>query len=59
MRLRSENRRTLVTLTGSVRLRLKIRRCEVTGCSRDHKPYRPELEGALPAMSGGGNGSSA
>ena len=48
MRLRYENRRTLVTLTGSVRLRLKIRRCEVTGCSRYHKPYRPELEGALP-----------
>ena len=47
MRLRYENRRTLVTLTGSVRLRLKIRRCEVTGCSRYHKPYRPELEGAL------------
>ena len=47
MRLRYENRRTLVTLTGSVRLRLKIRRCEAIGCSRYHKPYRPELEGAL------------
>src|SRR5215211_6751202 len=47
MRLRYENRRTLVTLTGSVRLRLKIRRCETMGCSRSHKPYRPELEGAL------------
>jgi hypothetical protein len=47
MRIRSENRRTLVTLTGSVRLRLKIRRCETMGCSRYHKPYRPELEGAL------------
>src|SRR5688572_32591621 len=47
MRLRYKNRRTLVTLTGSVRLRLKIRRCEVMGCSRSHKPYRPELEGAL------------
>jgi hypothetical protein len=47
MRLRYENRRTLVTLTGSVRLRLKIRRCETMGCSRYHKPYRPELEGAL------------
>jgi hypothetical protein len=47
MRIRYENRRTLVTLTGSVRLRLKIRRCETDGCVRYHKPYRPEAEGAL------------
>jgi hypothetical protein len=47
MRIRYENHRTLVTLTGSVRLRLKIRRCETLGCSRFHKPYRPEAEGAL------------
>jgi hypothetical protein len=47
MRIRYENRRTLVTLTGSVRLRLKIRRCETVGCPRHHQPYRPEAEGAL------------
>jgi hypothetical protein len=47
MRIRYENHRTLVTLSGSVRLRLKIRRCETRGCSRFHKPYRPEAEGAL------------
>ncbi len=47
MRIRYENRRTLGTLSGSVRLRLKIRRCEVLGCARYHRPYRPEAEGAL------------
>jgi hypothetical protein len=47
MRIRYENRRTLVTLTGSVRLRLKIRRCETIACPRFHKPYRPESEGTL------------
>jgi Transposase, Mutator family len=47
MRIRYENRRPLVTLTGTVRLRLKVRRCEVTGCARHHRPYRPEAEGAL------------
>ena len=47
MRIRYENRRTLVTLSGTVRLRLKVRRCEVTGCARYHRPYRPESEGAL------------
>jgi hypothetical protein len=47
MRIRYENHRTLVTLTGSVRLRLKIRWCETLGCTRYHKPYRPESEGAL------------
>ena len=47
MRLRYENQRTLVTLTGPVRLRLKIRRCEREGCARYHKPYRPEAEGAM------------
>jgi hypothetical protein len=47
MHIRYENRRTLVTLTGSVRLRLKIRRCETVGCPRFHRPYRPEAEGAL------------
>jgi hypothetical protein len=47
MRIRYENHRTLVTLTGSVRLRLKIRWCETLNCPRYHKPYRPESEGAL------------
>jgi hypothetical protein len=47
MRLRYENRRTLVTLSGSVRLRLKIRRCEHEGCARHRLAYRPEAEGAM------------
>jgi hypothetical protein len=47
MRIRYENRRTLVTLMGTQRLRLKIRRCEAEGCVRFRKPYRPEAEGAL------------
>ncbi len=47
MRIRYENHRTLVTLTGSIRLRLKIRWCETLDCPRFHKPYRPESEGAL------------
>jgi Transposase, Mutator family len=47
LRLRYENRRTLVTLSGPVRLRLRIRRCEAPGCPRFRVPYRPEAEGAL------------
>jgi hypothetical protein len=47
MRLRYENRRTLVTLSGPVRLRLRIRRCEAPDCPRCHIPYRPEAECAL------------
>lgn len=47
MRLRYENRRTVVTLSGAVRLRLRIRRCEQEGCSRQYRPYRPEAEGAI------------
>ena len=46
MRIRYENRRTLVTLAGTVRLRLKIRRCEAAGCVRHRAPYRPEAEAA-------------
>src|SRR3954449_614292 len=42
-----ENRRRLETLSGSVRLRLKVRRCEREDCTRRHKPYRPEAEGAI------------
>ena len=47
MRLRYENQRTLVLLTGAVRLRLHIRRCEREGCARYHVAYRPEAEGAI------------
>jgi hypothetical protein len=47
MQLRYENRRHLVMLSGAVRLRLKIRRCEHAGCPRFHVPYRPEAECAL------------
>lgn len=47
MRLRYENRRTLATLSGPVRLRLKIRRCEREGCARHRLAYRPEAEGAM------------
>src|SRR3954466_7961375 len=47
MRLRYENRRTLVLLPGAVRLRLQIRRCEREGCARYHVAYRPEAEGAI------------
>ena len=47
MRLRYDNRRNLVTLSGPVRLRLRIRRCEREECPRFHVPYRPEAECAL------------
>jgi hypothetical protein len=40
MRLRYDNCRTLVTLSGPVRLRLKIRTCETEGCLRYHRPCR-------------------
>ena len=47
MRIRYQNCRTLVTLSGTVRMHLKIRRCEVEDCARYHRPYRPEAEGRL------------
>ena len=47
MRLRYENRRTLVLLTGAVRLRLHICRCEREGCARYRVADRPEAEGAI------------
>src|SRR3954447_19128275 len=47
MRLRYENRRDVVTLSGGGRLRLRIRWCEREGCPRFHVPYRPEAESAL------------
>ena len=47
MRIRYENRRTVVTLNGPVRLRLKIRRCESPACAQRHRAHRPEAEGAI------------
>src|SRR4051794_13099233 len=47
LRYRYDNRHTVTTLTGLVRLRLRIRRCENPACVRHHRPYRPEAEGAL------------
>jgi hypothetical protein len=47
MRVRYENRRTVVTLSGAQRLCLKIRRCEQAGCARRDRPYRPEAEGKI------------
>src|SRR5215217_3339654 len=41
------NHRTLVTLTGLLRLHLAVRRCPHADCPRYHRPYRPEAEGAL------------
>jgi hypothetical protein len=38
-------RRTIVTLEGVVRLRLKVRLCQTPVCPRYHKAYRPEAEG--------------
>src|SRR3954451_17084392 len=47
MPIRYENRRTVATLDGPVRLRLKVRRCETAGCARHYRPYRPEAEGVI------------
>jgi len=47
MRVRYDNCRNLVTLSGMVRLRLRIRRCEAPDCRRFRLPDRPEAEGAL------------
>lgn len=44
---RYNNHRTVTTLPGLVRLRLKIHRCDNAACSRYHRPYRPEGEGAV------------
>lgn len=48
-RLRADyqNRRTVVTLDGVVRLRLQVRRCPQPACPRFHTPVRPEAEGRL------------
>ena len=47
LRYRYDNRHTVTTLGGLVRLRLRIRRCENPGCVRCRRPYRPEAEGAI------------
>jgi hypothetical protein len=47
MRIRYENHRTVATLSGLIRLHLKIRRCEEPECARRHVPYRPESEGSI------------
>jgi hypothetical protein len=47
LRYRYDNHRTLATLSGLVRLHLKICRCETLGCPRYHRPCRPEAEGAI------------
>jgi hypothetical protein len=47
LRYRYDNRHTVTTLAGLVRLRLRIRRCEDPGCVRYRRPYRPEAEGAI------------
>src|SRR5690349_22384511 len=47
LRYRYNNRHTVTTLAGLVRLHLRIRRCENPACVRHHRPYRPEAEGAL------------
>lgn len=45
-----DNVRTVTTLEGLVRLRLRVRRCHQDACERHLRPYRPESEGryALP-----------
>src|SRR3954452_25538498 len=41
------NRRAVVTLDGSLGLRLKVRRCVNRNCARFHRAFGPEAEGAL------------
>ena len=42
-----DDRRTVVTLAGLVRPRIKVRRCPTPACPRYRRPYRPAAEGAL------------
>jgi hypothetical protein len=42
-----DNYRTVTTLRGALRLRLKIRCCPNPECARYHLPYRPEAEGRI------------
>jgi len=39
--------RTIITLEGRQYLRLHVRRCQNSSCSRYHQAYRPEEEGSL------------
>lgn len=41
-----DNLRTIRTLSGVVRIKLKVRRCSNPECERYHQVYRPEEEGA-------------
>jgi hypothetical protein len=45
-----KTQRAVATLQGTIRLRLQVRRCRNSGCSRHAVPLRPEQEGhyALP-----------
>src|SRR4051794_15100431 len=47
MRLRYDNYRTLVTLAGAGRVRVKIRRGGRGEWARPHPPHPPEAEGAI------------
>src|SRR3954467_10067261 len=47
LRYRYDNRHTVTTLAGLVRLRLRIRRCEDPGRVRHRRPCRPEVGGGL------------
>src|SRR5436309_2071789 len=44
--------RTVATLDGLCRLRLKVRRCVNKACALYHQPYRPEEEGAVALPKG-------
>jgi hypothetical protein len=46
----SKTHRSVTTLTGTIRLRLQVRRCRTSDCPRHAVPLRPEQEGrfALP-----------
>ena len=47
LRYRYDNRHTVTTLDGLIRLHLQVWRCENPGCTRHRRPYRPEAEGAI------------
>ena len=47
LRYRYDNRHTVTTLEGLIRLHLQIRRCENPDCRCHRRPYRPEAEGAI------------
>ena len=47
LRYRYGNHRTVATLAGLTRLRLRTRRCENPACPRHRKPYRPGSEGSI------------